>query len=140
MKVFQSQKLNPSFLRFYLEYISEKIAFLSVPAKVICDHVSSKSKGYGFVQFVHESDASIALNEMNDQVELLITLSNLLGKTIVQLLNEVKFFLKRLGSLVISSCGVLYCWFMQILDGWKLRVAYAKKGLDTQGSNEVSNL
>lgn len=33
--------------------------------KVICDHVSGKSKGYGFVQFESEAAASTALNEMD---------------------------------------------------------------------------
>ena len=38
--------------------------------KVICDHVSGKSKGYGFVQFTSEDDAHIALKEMDGQVNL----------------------------------------------------------------------
>ncbi|XP_048140358.1 glycine-rich RNA-binding protein 4, mitochondrial-like isoform X4 [Rhodamnia argentea] len=33
--------------------------------KVICDHVSGKSKGYGFVQFEREAAASTALKEMD---------------------------------------------------------------------------
>ncbi|XP_030524435.1 glycine-rich RNA-binding protein 2, mitochondrial-like isoform X6 [Rhodamnia argentea] len=36
-----------------------------VEVKVICDHVSGKSKGYGFVQFEREAAASTALKEMD---------------------------------------------------------------------------
>ncbi|KAK3410004.1 hypothetical protein EUGRSUZ_J02065 [Eucalyptus grandis] len=36
-----------------------------IEVKVICDHVSGKSKGYGFVQFESEAAASTALNEMD---------------------------------------------------------------------------
>ncbi|KAI3507781.1 hypothetical protein L1887_22775 [Cichorium endivia] len=39
-----------------------------IEVKVICDHKSGKSKGYGFVHFVSEESASKALAEMNDQV------------------------------------------------------------------------
>ncbi|KDP44202.1 hypothetical protein JCGZ_05669 [Jatropha curcas] len=39
-----------------------------IEVKIICDHVSGKSKGYGFVQFSCESAASIALKEMNGQL------------------------------------------------------------------------
>ncbi|KAG8644486.1 glycine-rich RNA-binding protein 4, mitochondrial isoform X2 [Manihot esculenta] len=38
-----------------------------IEVKIICDHVSGKSEGYGFVQFTSESAASTALKEMNDQ-------------------------------------------------------------------------
>ncbi|KAJ9701680.1 hypothetical protein PVL29_006870 [Vitis rotundifolia] len=38
-----------------------------IEVKVICDHVSGKSKGYGFVQFTSEDDAHIALKEMDGQ-------------------------------------------------------------------------
>ncbi|KAG6631533.1 hypothetical protein CIPAW_13G098200 [Carya illinoinensis] len=37
-------------------------------AKVICDHVSGRSKGYGFVRFTSETAATTALNEMDGQV------------------------------------------------------------------------
>ncbi|XP_075633072.1 glycine-rich RNA-binding protein 2, mitochondrial-like isoform X1 [Castanea sativa] len=36
--------------------------------KVICDHVSGRSKGYGFVRFTSETTATIALKEMDDQM------------------------------------------------------------------------
>ncbi|XP_076946478.1 glycine-rich RNA-binding protein 4, mitochondrial-like [Bidens hawaiensis] len=39
-----------------------------IEVKVICDHKSGKSKGYGFVHFVSEDSASKALAEMDDQV------------------------------------------------------------------------
>ncbi|KAJ9565304.1 hypothetical protein OSB04_001270 [Centaurea solstitialis] len=38
-----------------------------IEVKVICDHKSGKSKGYGFVHFVSEESASKALAEMDDQ-------------------------------------------------------------------------
>ncbi|KAF8010701.1 hypothetical protein BT93_J1376 [Corymbia citriodora subsp. variegata] len=36
-----------------------------IEVKVICDHMSGKSKGYGFVQFESEAAASTALNELD---------------------------------------------------------------------------
>ncbi|KAF3453839.1 hypothetical protein FNV43_RR04280 [Rhamnella rubrinervis] len=39
-----------------------------IEVKVICDHKSGKSKGYGFVQFTSESAAKTALKEMDGQV------------------------------------------------------------------------
>ncbi|XP_024981079.1 glycine-rich RNA-binding protein 4, mitochondrial isoform X7 [Cynara cardunculus var. scolymus] len=39
-----------------------------IEVKVICDHKSGKSKGYGFVHFVSEDSASKALAEMDDQL------------------------------------------------------------------------
>ncbi|XP_004295934.1 PREDICTED: glycine-rich RNA-binding protein 2, mitochondrial-like [Fragaria vesca subsp. vesca] len=39
-----------------------------IEVKVICDHVSGKSKGYGFVKFTSETEASTALKEMDGQV------------------------------------------------------------------------
>ncbi|XP_074322348.1 glycine-rich RNA-binding protein 2, mitochondrial-like [Apium graveolens] len=38
-----------------------------IEVKVICDRVSGKSQGYGFVQFTSENAASKALEEMNDK-------------------------------------------------------------------------
>ncbi|KAK6945178.1 RNA recognition motif domain [Dillenia turbinata] len=35
---------------------------------VLCDHVSGKSKGYGFVHFKYESAACTALKEMDGQL------------------------------------------------------------------------
>ncbi|KAM3691809.1 hypothetical protein ACJW30_08G039300 [Castanea mollissima] len=37
-----------------------------IEVKVICDHVSGRSKGYGFVRFTSEITATIALKEMDD--------------------------------------------------------------------------
>ncbi|KAL3518232.1 hypothetical protein ACH5RR_020821 [Cinchona calisaya] len=36
--------------------------------KVICDHKSGKSKGYGFVNYTTETAASNAMREMNDKI------------------------------------------------------------------------
>ncbi|XP_019164163.1 PREDICTED: glycine-rich RNA-binding protein 4, mitochondrial-like isoform X1 [Ipomoea nil] len=41
---------------------------LRVLVKVICDHKSGKSKGYGFVKFESETAASKALKEMDGQL------------------------------------------------------------------------
>ncbi|KAL7583567.1 glycine-rich RNA-binding protein 4, mitochondrial isoform X3 [Lactuca sativa] len=39
-----------------------------IEVKVICDHKSGKSKGYGFVHFVSEESATKALAEMHGQL------------------------------------------------------------------------
>ncbi|KAM7496577.1 hypothetical protein LguiA_020991 [Lonicera macranthoides] len=39
-----------------------------IEVKVICHHVSGKSKGYGFVKFTSEDAASKALKEMDGQL------------------------------------------------------------------------
>ncbi|XP_010535540.1 PREDICTED: glycine-rich RNA-binding protein 2, mitochondrial [Tarenaya hassleriana] len=39
-----------------------------IEVKVICDHVSGKSKGYGFVRFHSEEAAAKALASMNNQL------------------------------------------------------------------------
>ncbi|XP_009768956.1 glycine-rich RNA-binding protein 4, mitochondrial isoform X2 [Nicotiana tabacum] len=39
-----------------------------IEVKVICDHKSGKSKGYGFVKFTSETAASKALKEMDGQL------------------------------------------------------------------------
>lgn len=39
-----------------------------VTVKVICDRITGKSKGYGFVQFCMESEATNALPKMDGQV------------------------------------------------------------------------
>ncbi|TXG48330.1 hypothetical protein EZV62_027624 [Acer yangbiense] len=39
-----------------------------VEVKVICDHVSGKSRGYGFVKFASETAASTALKDMDGQL------------------------------------------------------------------------
>ncbi|KOM26171.1 hypothetical protein LR48_Vigan238s000400 [Vigna angularis] len=38
-----------------------------VEVRVICDHVTAKSRGYGFVRFVSETAAATARKEMNGQ-------------------------------------------------------------------------
>ncbi|PON33283.1 Splicing factor-like protein [Trema orientale] len=48
--------------------------------KVICDHKSGKSKGYGFVQFTSETAATTALKEMDGQVISLYSDSLLVSK------------------------------------------------------------
>ncbi|KAG5609382.1 hypothetical protein H5410_020663 [Solanum commersonii] len=40
----------------------------TIEVKVICEHKSGKSKGYGFVKFTSETAASKALKEMDGQV------------------------------------------------------------------------
>ena len=42
--------------------------FFSFAVKVICDHVTGKSRGYGFVRFVSETIAAATHKEMNGQV------------------------------------------------------------------------
>ncbi|XP_024018990.1 glycine-rich RNA-binding protein 2, mitochondrial [Morus notabilis] len=39
-----------------------------IEVKVICDHKSGRSKGYGFVQFTSETAANTALKEMDGQL------------------------------------------------------------------------
>ncbi|XP_019706159.1 glycine-rich RNA-binding protein 2, mitochondrial isoform X2 [Elaeis guineensis] len=39
-----------------------------VEVKVICDRITGKSKGYGFVQFCMESEATNALQKMDGQL------------------------------------------------------------------------
>ncbi|CAI9776705.1 unnamed protein product [Fraxinus pennsylvanica] len=39
-----------------------------IQVNVVCDHVSSKSKGYGFVRYAEETAASKALKEMDGQL------------------------------------------------------------------------
>ncbi|RVW34287.1 Glycine-rich RNA-binding protein 4, mitochondrial [Vitis vinifera] len=53
----------------YGEIIEGNMAIVlsRLAVKVICDHVSGKSKGYGFVQFTSEDDTHIALKEMDGQ-------------------------------------------------------------------------
>lgn len=62
------------FTIFVIHYDHEvfKATLLSpLAVKVICDHVSGKSKGYGFVQFTSEDEARVALKEMDGQVKYL---------------------------------------------------------------------
>ncbi|XP_075506199.1 glycine-rich RNA-binding protein 4, mitochondrial isoform X1 [Primulina tabacum] len=46
----------------------EKYGEVIEAVKVICDRVSGKSKGYGFVNYTAEQAAIKALNEMNGQL------------------------------------------------------------------------
>ncbi|XP_058099112.1 glycine-rich RNA-binding protein 4, mitochondrial-like [Magnolia sinica] len=46
----------------------ERYGEIHEAVKVICDHTSAKSKGFGFVWFCLESEASRALQEMDDQL------------------------------------------------------------------------
>ncbi|KAL2328725.1 hypothetical protein Fmac_022152 [Flemingia macrophylla] len=39
-----------------------------IEVKVICDHVTGKSRGYGFVRFVSDTTAAKARQEMNGQI------------------------------------------------------------------------
>ncbi|XP_077216214.1 glycine-rich RNA-binding protein 2, mitochondrial-like isoform X2 [Tasmannia lanceolata] len=39
-----------------------------IEVKVICDRMSGKSKGFGFVQFTLETEATTALQKMDDQL------------------------------------------------------------------------
>lgn len=39
-----------------------------IEVRVICHHVTGKSRGYGFVKFASEDGAASALKEMNGQV------------------------------------------------------------------------
>ncbi|XP_024032168.1 glycine-rich RNA-binding protein 2, mitochondrial [Morus notabilis] len=39
-----------------------------IEVKVICDHKSGRSKGYGFVQFTSETAANTALKQMDGQL------------------------------------------------------------------------
>lgn len=47
-----------------------KVYAYPLTVKVICDHKSGKSKGYGFVKFTSETAASKALKEMDGQVSV----------------------------------------------------------------------
>lgn len=42
--------------------------FITSAVKVICDRVSGKSRGYGFVRYSSEAEANKALKEMDGQV------------------------------------------------------------------------
>ncbi|KAL6975775.1 hypothetical protein U1Q18_024571, partial [Sarracenia purpurea var. burkii] len=47
---------------------SFKMESFTFEAQVICDHVTGKSKGYGFVKFTSENAASAAMREMDGQL------------------------------------------------------------------------
>ncbi|GAA0159918.1 hypothetical protein LIER_16592 [Lithospermum erythrorhizon] len=58
-----SRDTNETILKNAFEAYGEVIE-----TKVICDHTSSESKGYGFVRFTSETEASNALKEMHGQL------------------------------------------------------------------------
>ncbi|KAL2328730.1 hypothetical protein Fmac_022157 [Flemingia macrophylla] len=39
-----------------------------IEVKVICDHMTGKSRGYGFVRFVYDTTAAKTRQEMNGQI------------------------------------------------------------------------
>lgn len=50
--------------------------FITLAVKVICDRVSGKSRGYGFVSYSSDEAATKALEEMDGQVCLKIRCMN----------------------------------------------------------------
>lgn len=61
--------MNLHFLWFYMAInISYEITLMYFAVKVICDHKSGKSKGYGFVQFSSEIAGGKALKDMDGKV------------------------------------------------------------------------
>lgn len=70
MKVIINRKASDLFQFLQNFATSEKTGYIVLRAlvKVICDHKSGKSKGYGFVKFESETAASKALKEMDGQV------------------------------------------------------------------------
>jgi RNA recognition motif-containing protein len=64
------------------------LSYLAV--KVICDHMSGRSKGYGFLRFISETAAATALKEMDGQVNVLFY-------------HEIIFFLIVLNLTLLSA-------------------------------------
>jgi RNA recognition motif-containing protein len=52
-------------------YFLKGIILSYLAVKVICDHMSGRSKGYGFLRFISETAAATALKEMDGQVNVL---------------------------------------------------------------------
>jgi RNA recognition motif-containing protein len=52
-------------------YFLKGIMLSYLAVKVICDHMSGRSKGYGFLRFISETAAATALKEMDGQVNVL---------------------------------------------------------------------
>ncbi|KAL2983929.1 hypothetical protein AAZX31_12G062700 [Glycine max] len=52
-----------------------------IEAKVLCDHVTGKSRGYRFVRFISETTATTARKEMNGQILDLIFLPFQIGRS-----------------------------------------------------------
>ena len=82
--------------------------------RVICDHVTGKSKGYGFVKFASEDSAASALKEMNDQVGFLSLSHTILKLNFPCLLSTYDLEAKCLAA-------------QQVLDGRSIRVYHAHK-------------
>lgn len=51
-------------------YFLKGIMLSYLAVKVICDHMSGRSKGYGFLRFISETAAATALKEMDGQVNV----------------------------------------------------------------------
>ncbi|XP_057542517.1 uncharacterized protein LOC130820961 isoform X4 [Amaranthus tricolor] len=85
-----------------------------IEVRVICDHVTGKSKGYGFVKFASEDSAASALKEMNDQVGFLSLSHTILKLNFPCLLSTYDLEAKCLAA-------------QQVLDGRSIRVYHAHK-------------
>ena len=84
---------------------------MCLTVKVICDHKSGKSKGYGFVHFTTEIAASNALKEMNAKVCFFAVLHS----SVCEL---APFFQLKFSLLML---------LFQILDGRNIRVQCVHK-------------
>lgn len=51
-------------------YFLKGIMLSYLAVKVICDHMSGRSKGYGFLRFISGTAAATALKEMDGQVNV----------------------------------------------------------------------
>ncbi|GAB2274324.1 hypothetical protein Dimus_009089 [Dionaea muscipula] len=71
---YSSTKLFVGGLSYHTNETLLRDAFIQhgeiIEVRVICNHVTSNSKGYGFVKFASENAAASALKEMNGQVDL----------------------------------------------------------------------
>ncbi|TQD77387.1 hypothetical protein C1H46_037077 [Malus baccata] len=83
--------------------------------KVICDHVSGKSRGYGFVKFTSESEATIALKEMDVKV----ICDHVSGKS--RGYGFVKFTSESEATIALKEMDG------QVLDGRQIRLQFAHK-------------
>lgn len=86
-----------------------------IAVKVICDHKSGKSKGYGFVHFVSEESATKTLAEMHGQV-----------KKNIRIINKNIFFKCNHNIIFIFILLVCNASF-QLPDGRNIQVNYANK-------------
>lgn len=92
----------------------------SLSVKVICDHVSGKSKGYGFVRFDSETAAAGALKEMDGQVctSYYLTL-HMHSNCCLPIWVTIPW--------ITESSEVCFAALLQLLDGRNIRVQYAEK-------------